>query len=68
MEELIGSTPDIISLPCLHFWEPVYRKLGDSDFPSESTERMCCFVGIFENVGHTLTFKILIDDAKRDHP
>lgn len=65
MEKLTGSTPDIISLLCFWFWEPVYYRLDDSDFPSESTEKLGRFVGISENVGHALTFKILTDDTKK---
>ena len=54
MEKLIRSTPDITSLLCYHFWEPMYLWLDDSDFPSHSlsTERSGYFVGIVENVGH----------------
>ena len=52
MEKLMGSTPDISSLLCFCFWEPVYYRMDDSDFPSEPTEKLRRFVGIFENVGH----------------
>ena len=65
IEKLNGSTPDISSILCFRFWEPVYFKLDDSDFPSESTERGGHFVGIAENVGHSLTFKILTDDTDK---
>jgi hypothetical protein len=34
----MGSTNDISPLLCFHFWEPVYYKLDDSDFPSDSRE------------------------------
>ena len=46
-----------------HFWEPVYYKLDDSDFPSDSREKRGHFVGISESVGHAMTFKILTDDT-----
>lgn len=65
MEKLTGSTPDISSLLCFRFYQPVYYKLDDRDFPSESTERLGYFVGIAENVGHALTFKVLTDDTKK---
>ena len=65
IEKMTGSTPDISSLLCFRFWEPVYYKLDDADFPSESTERRGRFVGIAENVGHALTFKVLTDDTKK---
>ena len=39
IEKLTGSTPDISALLCFRFWEPVYYKLGDSEFPSQSPEK-----------------------------
>ena len=65
IEKLTGSTPDISSLLCFQFWEPVYYALDDSDFPSESTEKLGHFVGISEHVGHALTFKVLTDDSQK---
>jgi hypothetical protein len=61
----MGSTNDISSLLCFHFWEPVYYKLDDSDFLSDSCEKHGHFVGISESVGHAMTFKILTDDILR---
>jgi hypothetical protein len=58
-----GSTNDISPLLCFHFWEPVYYKLDDSDFPSDSREKCGHFVGISESVGHAMTFKILMDNT-----
>ena len=65
LEALEGSTPNIS--PSLHFsfWDLVYYKLDDSDFPSGSTEERGHWVGIAENVGHTMTYKILTDDTKK---
>ena len=65
LEALEGSTPDISPLLRFSFWDPVYYKLDDSDFPSGSTEGCGCWVGIAENVGHTMTYKILTDDTKK---
>ena len=65
MEKLTGSTPDISSLLCFRFWEPVYYRLEDCDFPSESTEKLGHFVGISDNVGYALTFKVLTDDTQK---
>jgi hypothetical protein len=59
----MGSTNDISPLSCFHFWEPVYYKLDDSDFPSDSREKRGHFVGISESVRHAMTFKILTDDT-----
>jgi hypothetical protein len=58
-----GSTNDISPLLCFHFWEPVYYKFDDSDFPTDSREKRGHFVGISKSVGHTMTFKILTDDT-----
>jgi hypothetical protein len=59
----MGSTNDISPLLCFHFWEPVYYKFDDSDFPSDSREKRGHFVSISESVGHAMTFKILMDDT-----
>jgi hypothetical protein len=32
----MGSTNDISPLLCFHFWEPVYYKFDNSDFPSDT--------------------------------
>jgi hypothetical protein len=58
-----GSTNDISPLLCFHFWEPVYYKLDDGDFPSVSREKRGHFVGISESVVHAMTLKILTDDT-----
>jgi hypothetical protein len=58
-----GSTNNISPLLCFHFWEPVYYKSDDSDFPSDSREKHGHFVSISESVGHAMTFKILPDDT-----
>ena len=47
------------------FWEPVYYKLDDSNFPSDSTEKLGHFVGIAEHVGHAMTFKVLTADTHK---
>ena len=65
LQMLLGSTPDISALLRFAWWEPVYYKLDDSDFPSASPERLGRFVGIAEHVGHTMTFHILTDDTHR---
>jgi hypothetical protein len=65
---LTGSTSDCSPLLRFHWWEEVYFKLDDSDFPSESPELKGHFVGISEHVGHAMTFKILsIDTLKVLH-
>ena len=66
MEVLHGSTPDVSPLMKFHFWEPVYYLIDDKQsFPSETHEKLGRFVGISENVGDTMTFKVLSDDTEK---
>ena len=60
-----GSMADISPLLRFRFMEPVYYKVDDSDFPSESRERRGYFVGFAEHVGHYMTIKVLTDDTKK---
>ena len=65
LQLLTGSTNDISPLLFFKWYEPVYYKLDDSDFPSESKEKRGRWVGIAEHVGHAMTFKILTDDTNK---
>ena len=58
-----GVVNDISVLLQFSFWEPVYYKLDDSSFPSDTSELCGCFVGISEYVDHVTTFLILADDT-----
>jgi ribosomal protein S27AE len=49
---LTGST-----LLYFRFYDPVYYKVDDSDFPSESCEKCGRWVGLAKHVGHAMTFK-----------
>ena len=53
-------------LLCLgfHFWEPVFFNTDDTSFPSDSPEERGHFVGMSENFGHDMTFKILNSSTK----
>ena len=53
------STCDVSPLLRFHFWEPVLFITDDSVFPSDSPEERGRLVGISENVGHNVNFKIL---------
>jgi hypothetical protein len=64
-EVLTGSTPDISPLLRFGWWDPVYYKLDDSSFPSDSREHRGRFVGISEHVGHAMTYMILTDDTQK---
>ena len=65
LEQLTSTTPDISPLLRFYWWQPVYYKLDDSDFPSDTREKRGRFVGIAEHVGHSMTYKILTDDTKK---
>jgi hypothetical protein len=56
---LLGSTVDISVLLRFHFWQEVYYKLEDSDFPSDSKEASGRIVGVSEAVGSAMTYMIL---------
>ena len=60
-----GSTPDISPLLRFGFYEPVYYRIDDSDFPSDTTEKLGYCVGIAEHVGHAMTYKVLTADTKK---
>jgi len=63
LERLTGFTPDISPLLRFQWYEPVYYKLNSTHFPSDTREKKGRFVGIAENVGHSMTYKILTDDT-----
>jgi hypothetical protein len=65
LSRLTGVTPDISVLLRFHFYQPVYYKLDDAAFPSESPELKGHIVGIAEHVGHTLTYLVLTDDTRK---
>ena len=65
MQRLKGSTPDISPLLRFSWYQPVYYKVDDSDFPSGTREERGHFVGIAENAGHAIIFRILTDNTKR---
>ena len=53
-----GSTCNTSPLLRFHFWQPVYFNAEYAGFSSISAETKGRFVGISENVGHGMTFKI----------
>jgi hypothetical protein len=60
---LKGITVDISVLLRFHFWQPVYFKLSESSFPSESKEALGHVVGISEHCGHAPTYKVLSSES-----
>jgi hypothetical protein len=72
--DVIQSTPlrqaystnnDISPLLYFSFYEPVYYLVDEATFPSDSKELRGRWVGASENVGHFMTYKILMDDTHR---
>jgi len=60
-----GTTNDISPLLWFDFYEPVYYHIDNASLPFDSKELCSHWVGISENVGNFMTFKILTDDTKR---
>ena len=65
LQLLIGSTVDISELLQYYWYQQVYCAEDDYSFPSESKEISGRFVGFSENVGHSLTYKILTDHTHK---
>jgi hypothetical protein len=72
--EVIQSTPlcqaygtdnDISPMLYFSFYKPVYYLVDETTFPSKSKELCGRWVGVSENVGHFMTYKILMDDTRR---
>ena len=63
MEVAFGETPDISALLVFMWYQPVYYMKHTAKFP-ESKEGTGRFVGIAENVGDTLTFKVLLPNGE----
>ena len=62
-KKLFGVSPNISALTQFHFSEPVYFKwnhMNWKDFPGELNKELGYWVGVAENVGHALTYKILM--------
>ena len=53
-----GSIGDISPILAFKWMQPVYFKANNVSFPEESPEELGHFVGVAENVGHAMTFKI----------
>ena len=62
---LTGTTVDISPLLRFYFWQSVYYKHPAASFPSDSKEGHGNIVGISENCGHALTYKILTSDTQQ---
>ena len=61
-----GNIGDISAITTFQWYEPVYFKLDNSQFTFPDTgEGFGHFVGIAENVGHEMTYKIWKPDTNR---
>ena len=67
LQALTGQVPDISHFLHFSFWEPIYYKVDESEpdhrFPSQSNEKRGHWVGLADNKGDHLTWKILTDDT-----
>jgi hypothetical protein len=63
LRQAYGTDNDISLMLYFSFYEPVYYLVDETTFPSESKELRGCWVGVSENVGHFMTYKILMDDT-----
>jgi len=60
-----GQINDISPMLEFVFGEPVYYRMDDAAFPSDSRELLGNFVGIAEHIGHKMTFKVLSHDTQK---
>jgi hypothetical protein len=58
-----GTDNDISPMLYFLFYEPVYYLVDETTFPSKSKELHGQWVGVRENVGHFMTYKILTDNT-----
>jgi hypothetical protein len=60
-----GSTPDISPLLSFEFYEEVYYLRHEYSFPTETREAQGYFVGIAQDVGHKMTYRVLTNDTRK---
>jgi hypothetical protein len=65
LHQAYGTDNDISPMLYFLFYEPVYYLVDETTFPSESKELRGQWVGVSENVGHFMTYKILTDDTRQ---
>jgi hypothetical protein len=65
LHQAYGTDNDISPMLYFSFYEPVYYLVDETTFPSEGKELRGRWVGVSENVGHFMTYKILTDDTRR---
>ena len=65
LERLSGIIPDISPLIQFQWYDPVYYKQTNTDFPSDTRDKKGCFIGIDDNIGHGTTYKIITDHTHK---
>ena len=66
IETLLGFTPDISAFLAFCFFQPVYYATNvRASFPEQPQERLGYWVGVSENVGDAMTWKILDKDTEK---
>ena len=69
VQALEGTTPDISFLLHFSFYGPVYYRIDscepDLNFPSSSNEKKGYWVGLADNQGDSLTWRILTEDTQK---
>jgi hypothetical protein len=65
LPQAYGTDNDISPMLYFSFYEPVYYLVDETTFLSKSKELCGRWVGVSENVGHFMTYKILTDDTRR---
>ena len=69
IQALQGTTPDVSFMLHISFYEPVYYRIDSSEpdlnFPSSSNEKKGYWVGLADNQGDSLTWRILTEDTHK---
>jgi hypothetical protein len=65
LRQAYGTDNNISPMLYFSFYKPAYYLVDETTFPSESKELRGRWVGVSENVGHFMTYKILTDDTHR---
>jgi hypothetical protein len=60
-----GTNNDISPMLYFSFYEPVFYLVDETTFPPICKDLCRQWVGVSENVGHFMTYKILMDDTRR---
>jgi hypothetical protein len=63
LRQAYGTDNDISPMLYFLIYKPVYYLVDETTFPSKSKELRGRWVGVSENVGHFMTYKILTDDT-----